>query len=194
MRLSVLPLLPLGAIILFGKALDIAVLLLFGIFQNWVDIREFVNSYLNPTIVIDVGKAATALFVLLQLIRYILGLSRPSSPSDDFPLKPMLFPCRTSHVRMFPTKHGFGYSYLLTGVPVGWKGSVGGMISEDDTEGQTPWHSRIFSLNPGGTWYTVNGDDYLDRGHVDGGLKGKLQLYLEGQVCPQAAFNFYISN
>ena len=84
---------------------------------------------------------------------------------------------------MFPSKHGFGYSYLLTGVPVGWEGSVGGMISEDDGKEQAPWYLRLFSLNPGDAWYTVNGDDYLNRGHVEGGLQGKLRKYLEGQVC-----------
>jgi hypothetical protein len=179
---SPLPLVPLAFVLFFGKGLDIVILFAFGIYQNWQSVQRFLNSYVNPTIVIDSAKTATALFVLLQLVRYILGLKRSASVSDDFPVKPMFFPCRTSHVRMFPTKHGFGYSYLLTGVPVGWKGSVGGMISEDDGKKHTPWYQRLLSLDPGGAWYTINGDDYLDRGHVVGGLQGKLKKYLEGQV------------
>jgi hypothetical protein len=178
-----LPLLPLAVVLFFGRAIDILLLFSFGIYQNWEVVREFVNAYLNPAIVIDFAKAATALFILLQLTRYILGLKRPSSPSDEFPVRPIFFPCRTSHVRMFPTKHGFGYSYLLTGVPVGWRGPVGGMISEDDGKERAPWYLRLLSLDPGGAWYTVSGDDYLDRGHVEGGLQGKLRKYLEGQVC-----------
>ncbi|KAN0108898.1 Protein of unknown function (DUF1365) domain containing protein [Hyaloscypha variabilis] len=178
---SPLPLVPLAFVLFFGKGLDIFILFAFGIHQNWQSVQRFLNSYVNPTIVIDSAKTATALFVLLQLVRYILGLKSSAYFSDDFPVKPMFFPCRTSHVRMFPTKHGFGYSYLLTGVPVGWKGSVGGMISEDDGKNHTPWYQRLLSLDPGGAWYTINGDDYLDRGHVEGGLQGKLNKYLEGQ-------------
>jgi hypothetical protein len=183
MASSPLLLLPLAFVSFFGKSVDILLLFGFGIYQNLDAVKAFVNSYFNPAIVIDFAKSATALFTLLQLTRYILGIKRASSSSNDFPVKPMFFPCRTSHVRMFPTKHGFGYSYLLTGVPVGWKGSVGGMISEDDEKEQAPWYFRLLSLNPGGAWYMINGDDYLDRGHVEGGLQGKLKKYLEGQVC-----------
>jgi Protein of unknown function (DUF1365) len=192
MGFSHLPLLPLAAVIFFGRAQDIVFLFSFGIYQNWEAVQSFLDSYLNPAIVIDVAKAATVLFIFLQFTRYIIGLKRPPFSSHDFPVKPMFFPCRTSHVRMFPTKHGFEYSYLLTGVPVGWKGTVGGMISEDDGKSQAPWYSRLFSLNTGGAWYAVNGDDYLDRGHVEGGLRGKLEKYLEGQVRFQVGPHFYL--
>jgi Protein of unknown function (DUF1365) len=183
MASSPLAVLPLAFVLFFGGSVDILLLFGFGIYQNLEAVQAFVNSNLNPTIVIDFAKAATVLFTILQIIRYIIGLKRFSSPRDDFPIKPMFFPCRTSHVRMFPTKHGFGYSYLLTGVPVGWTGSAGGMISRDVEKEQAPWYLRLLSLNPGGAWYTINGDDYLDRGHVEGGLQGKLEKYLEGQVC-----------
>jgi hypothetical protein len=95
---------------------------------------------------------------------------------------------------MFPVKHGFGYSYLLTGVPVGWKGSVGGMISEDDGKEQGPWYTRLLSFDPGRAWYTINRDDYLDRGHVEGGLQGKLKKYLDGQVYVQSLYLRMIVN
>jgi len=188
------PLLPLAFVLFFGEALDIIVLFAFGTYQNWQPVQRILHLYLNPTIIIDFTKAATVLFLLIQLTRYILGLKRYSSPSDDFPVKPLFFPCRTSHVRMFPTKHGFGYSYLLTGVPVGWKGSVGGMISEDAGKERLPWYLRLFSLNPGGAWYAVNGGDYLDRGHAEGGLQGKLKKYLEGQVSTKRTSHFLDAN
>jgi hypothetical protein len=60
------------------------------------------------------------------------------------------------------------------------------MISEDDGKELAPWYMRLLSLNPGRAWYTINGDDYLDRGHVEGGLQGKLKKYLEGQVRVQS--------
>jgi len=191
MESSLLSLPPLAAILLFGRTLDLVLLFGFAIYRNWKTVQELLNFCLNLAIVSDIVKVATALFGLLQLTRYILRLKRSSSPSDKFLVKPMFFPCRTSHVRMFPTKHGFSYSYLLTGVPVGWKGSVGGMLSEDDAVEPAPWYSRLFSLNPGGAWYTVNGDDYLDRGHVEGGLKWKLKNYLQGQACIQSLHLWY---
>jgi hypothetical protein len=194
MESSPLPLVPLAMVLFFGKAIDIFFLAGFGFYQNWARVQELANPYLNPTTVIDVTKAATVLFILLQLTRYIIGIKRCSSPSDGFAARPMFFPCRTSHVRMFPVKHGFDYSYLLTGVPVGWKGSVGGMISEDDGKKQAPWYTRLSSFDPGSAWYTINGDDYLDRGHVEGGLQGKLKKYLEGQVCVQSPCLGMIAN
>ncbi|EEY14268.1 predicted protein [Verticillium alfalfae VaMs.102] len=42
---------------------------------------------------------------------------------------PLLIPAKTTHRRTFPAKHGFSYSYLVVGVPVGWTGSAGGMVS-----------------------------------------------------------------
>jgi hypothetical protein len=186
MESSPLPLVSLAIVLFFGKAIDILLLVGFGSYQNWARVQELAKVYLNPATVIDVTKAATVLFILLQLTRYIIGMKCCSIPSEGFAAKPMFFPCRTSHVRMFPIKHGFGYSYLLTGVPVGWKGSVGGMISEDDGKELAPWYMRLLSLNPGRAWYTINGDDYLDRGHVEGGLQGKLKKYLEGQVRVQS--------
>lgn len=55
------------------------------------------------------------------------------------------------------------------------------MILSDDELVCTPWYQRLFSSKPGSAWYKVNGDDYLARGHVDGGLRGKLDAYLLSQ-------------
>ncbi|KAI1473953.1 hypothetical protein F4774DRAFT_422783 [Daldinia eschscholtzii] len=85
------------------------------------------------------------------------------------PGRPLLFPCRTTHTRLFPKKHSFSYSYLLVGVPVGWTGVAGGMISNDE-----------HSTGVGG-WYKVDASDYLDRGNGHLGLRGKLNNYLESQ-------------
>ncbi|RKF57829.1 putative cyclopropane-fatty-acyl-phospholipid synthase protein [Erysiphe neolycopersici] len=74
---------------------------------------------------------------------------------------------------MFPIRHSFSYSYLLAGIPVGFKGSIGGIISVD-VERKHSWFSRK-------SWFTVHGDDYLARGHHPDGLEGKLQDYLKTQ-------------
>jgi len=154
-----------------------------GIIRHWGAFQEFFDLYINPATVIDLVKPGACLFVFLRIYRYCLALLQESTETDEFPVKPMFFPSRTSHTRLFPKKHSFSYSYLMVGIPVGWKGSLGGMLSVDDEKGNSPWYFRLFSLGLGNAWYVVNGDDYLDRGHVDGGLKGKLEQYLQSQVC-----------
>lgn len=87
-------------------------------------------------------------------------------------LKPCMFPCRTTHSRLFPTKHSFSYSYLYAGIPVGWKGAAGTILSaESDTTK---------------TWFSVVAKDYLERGTQQDGLVGKLREYLVSQgVLPE---------
>jgi hypothetical protein len=169
-------------ILAFGGSLDILLLCFFALVRNWDAFQAFIDLYFDPTVVIDIAKAGAALFTLLQTARYVVGLKEVSSPSNGFPTKPMILPCRTSHTRMFPKTHSFSYSYLWVGIPVGWKGSIGGMLSCDNLREPSPWYMRLFSLTAGGAWLTVNGDDYLGRGHVDGGLEEKLRHYLQDQV------------
>ena len=92
------------------------------------------------------------------------------------PLKPLLFPCRTAHTRLFPKKHSFSYSYLFVGVPVGWTGSVGSMLAAD-TDTSTGTGPR-----PKNALFRVEARDHLDRGNAHLGLHGKLRVYLESQV------------
>ena len=89
-------------------------------------------------------------------------------------LRPLIFPARTTHTRIFPKKHGFSYSYLLVGIPVGWKGSIASMVSADvDT---------LEDLQASDSWFSVNAEDHLNRGRNKAGLIGKLRMYLESQV------------
>ncbi|CAJ2503237.1 Uu.00g106310.m01.CDS01 [Anthostomella pinea] len=85
------------------------------------------------------------------------------------PGRPLLFPCHTAHTRLFPKKHSFSYSYLLVGIPVGWSGVAGDMISAGGN-GQG-----------GKGWYRVDAADYLERGNGHLGLRGKLDAYLKSQ-------------
>ena len=91
-------------------------------------------------------------------------------------LKPFLFPSRTSHSRFFPKKHSFSYSYLLVGIPVGWRGSIGNMLSSDVEP------SSLNSLDSRRTWFEVLSEDHLARGKEEKGLRGKLDAYLRSQV------------
>ncbi|KAI4866740.1 hypothetical protein F4820DRAFT_457416 [Hypoxylon rubiginosum] len=90
-------------------------------------------------------------------------------PAWDGPGRPLLFPCQTTHTRFFPKKHSFSYSYLLVGIPIGWTGAAGGMISNDE-------HNTGVK-----GWYSINAADYLERGNGHLGLRGKLDAYLESQ-------------
>lgn len=86
--------------------------------------------------------------------------------------RPRIFECQTTHRRLFPTNYSFTYSYLLVGVPIGWHGSVGSILSSDNLTDVSPSEK---------TWFSVHAEDYLQRGqHVDG-LAGKLDDYLKTQ-------------
>lgn len=92
------------------------------------------------------------------------------------PLKPILFPCRTSHTRIFPQKHSFSYSYLFIGIPVGWRGWVSSLLTADLKT--LPWRGR----KPRNGWFNIDSADFLARGDSMHGLRGKLDTYLESQV------------
>ncbi|KAG4443672.1 hypothetical protein IFR05_000858 [Cadophora sp. M221] len=184
-----LGLLPLAGVLVFGKSADVILLVICTVIRKSDDLKAFI-SLINVAIVIHVLTVTTSLFILLQIYRYIRNLQQNSSSCVDFPVKPMLFPCETAHVRMFPTTHGFKYSYLLVGIPVGWKGSVGGMISSDVEKKEISWYSKWLSLQPGSAWYTINGDDYLKRGHMEGGLEGKLHQYLQSEGVDPKRFTY----
>lgn len=90
-----------------------------------------------------------------------------------------LIPCRVTHRRRVPKKHSFSYSYLTVGIPVGFRGSVDGMISVDEPDIPTSWLSGAWHLK---NWFRVDSSDYLERGSNKLGLRGKLYNYLVSQV------------
>lgn len=82
-----------------------------------------------------------------------------------------IFPCRTTHARMFPKKHAFSYSYLQVGFPIIPEAvTAGGMhISTGKDHSLGSW------------WLRVKAEDYLDRGNGELGFYGKLKMYLRDQ-------------
>lgn len=162
--------------------------------RNKESLQEVAATYVNKELLSALLTTGAVVFTLSQILRYVKALKEPTTSLDGFSTEPMLFPCRTSHRRFFPTKHSFEYSYLLAGVPVGWKGSVGGMLSADDPVMILPWHRRLFSLKQGAAWHVVSGDDYLARGHHANGLKGKLQDFLQTQVCLPSELTMLLLN
>lgn len=122
-----------------------------------------------------------ALLLSLPYIRLFLskGESRNgiADPNGNYGnLRPLVIPSRTSHTRLFPKKHSFSYSYLLVGIPIGWRGSLRSLLSADLDSIEND------GLRPRKAWFSVEAADYLHRGYDVHGLSGKLRTYLKTQV------------
>lgn len=104
-------------------------------------------------------------------------------------LKPLVFPCRTTHTRMFPKTHSFSYSYLFVGIPVGWHGSLGSLLSAGLEGCFTETEKIKIAQQQQPSWFNVEAGDYLERGSHGLGLKGKLDMYLKSQVCSSQYLN-----
>lgn len=111
--------------------------------------------------------------------RFFGIISKSVDQSDGALPAAYLIPCRITHRRKFPKRHAFSYSYLTVGIPVGYRGSINGMISVDDADISTSWFSEIWRVK---SWFRVDSDDYLERGSNKLGLRGKLDRYLDSQV------------
>ncbi|TQS37161.1 hypothetical protein Golomagni_02373 [Golovinomyces magnicellulatus] len=171
----------LGSILILCRGTGLDALMLFYLISNkYIYDLPSVDDYILRNTVRYVSFTTISLIILLVL-RCIEGLKQKSTISDDLPLKPYFFPCKTSHSRMFPVRHSFSYSYLLTGIPIGFKGSVGGLISIDEVSDNAWFSSRA--------WFTIHGDDYLARGHHPEGLQGKLKDYLRSQGVDHEQFS-----
>jgi len=164
---------------LYAGSLDGILLVLFTMLRQ----NHFLKAYEGTAFLQQAAWTATSsLLAALVILATLRTLRETKEPAWTGPGKVLLFPARTTHARMFPTKHSFSYSYLVVGVPVGWQGTAGGMVSVGIDKG---WSlSSWLSLKPWARrgWYTVNPGDYLERGKAELGLRGKLDAYLVAQV------------
>lgn len=126
-------------------------------------------------------KYALVGIITLMGFRHFLPVTSTTKWAD--PGKVLLFLCRTTHSRLFPKKHSFAYSYLAVGIPVGWEGVSGGMVSSSFRK--PAW----FSLsNPNASWYNVDPADHLEHGQAHMGLRHKLDAYLKSEGANPAAY------
>ena len=102
-------------------------------------------------------------------------IASPCTTSSP-PLRPLIFAANTSHTRLFPRHHSFKYSYLLAGVPIDWRGTIGILVSSD-LPGPTRWWRDA--------WFSVHPEDYLfytrtstSSGSKPPSLREKLNAYL----------------
>ena len=139
-------------------------------------------DFLDPVLLRDALQATIAASVLAFLLFQSLRITRQRVETSRWngPGQTLLFPCQTSHSRIFPKKHSFSYSYLLVGIPVGFEGDAAGMVSVAATgkPGRPSWLPMALC----GSWFTVDAGDYLERGKSELGLRGKLDEYLQAQV------------
>lgn len=168
-----------SALIASLNHLDLAItsntsLLLFSLaVRKWPHIHDFLQHVPTTWLIL-------AAFTVL-VYRFTTGIQSSEKPQNDGP-KVLFLPSETAHIRFFPQRHAFNYSYLLAGVPVGFKGSLGGIISVDEES------VGLDNRKKAKTWFSVDAEDYLARGHGHLGLKVKLDRFLLSEVCLIGAF------
>ncbi|KAI2843105.1 hypothetical protein CBS76997_8901 [Aspergillus niger] len=86
--------------------------------------------------------------------------------------RPLLFPAKLSHVRRFPAseRYNYWYDYFMVGVPVGFRGRIGNLISIDNQ----PTSETILEK----CWFTIDPAYYLEPGSGDRTLEEKLDIFL----------------
>ena len=133
LRLAVVGLLLLAVSYDLAGLSDIALLFVVAVFSNWEWTLQILQAYeLRP--IFGVARGIALAFGLTQIPKWLRKRKKSragkGSPANESP-RPLFFPSRTTQTRLFPKSHSFSYSYLLVGIPVGWRGSVGGMLAAD---------------------------------------------------------------
>ncbi|KAK4241620.1 hypothetical protein C8A03DRAFT_12146 [Achaetomium macrosporum] len=172
--------------------IDAAVLAFFSVIRQ----RHLLAGLLDLMPSREAFKATIIIFSILLLsisaLFWVLRALRGEVRTQqwDGPGKVLMYPCRTFHSRLFPKEHSFDYPYLTVGVPVGFEGNAGGMVSvrAKRTSGLS---SRYFLLTQlSRAWFTIDAGDYLERGKSELGLRGKLDDYLRKQGADPATYPY----
>jgi hypothetical protein len=160
--------------------------LFFGSFNILLSRRDIVDAFTKRW---EVSTVLTALAIAVAVVAvesmwYIFESiwSNDNSQEKQLPTgtrpwtlehpKSYIIPCRTTHARIFPKKHSFGYDYLLCGFPiVPARTTPEGVDLPDDSD-------RIL----GKWWLRIRAEDYLTRGQAAFGFYGKLKVFLREKV------------
>ncbi|KAJ5923281.1 hypothetical protein N7454_008526 [Penicillium verhagenii] len=95
--------------------------------------------------------------------------------------RPLLFPSRLTHSRMFPEKYTYWINYFLVGIPVGLRGRVGTVLSIDSDGSQQSSSAIISWVFQKLLWFRVDTNLYLHGGEGHLGLAKKLENFLKEQ-------------
>ncbi|KAI1812556.1 hypothetical protein GGS20DRAFT_578264 [Poronia punctata] len=99
-------------------------------------------------------------------------------PSWLGPNRPALFPCRISHSTLHPNKRRVQYLRYFVGVPLGWRGVVGGIVSVDCQADSTI------------SCFDINAKDYFTQGYKHLILWERLDLFLNSQGIDTTSYPF----
>jgi hypothetical protein len=141
------------------------------------------------------GGVGCALLAWVSVVAYvqrnlILWPEEDSEIERTLLGRPLLFPARLTHSRMFPEKYNYWINYFLVGIPVGLRGRVGSVISIDSGEPgpssppKSSLRSFVNMMFGKLLWFTVDTDLYLHRGDGHLGLVKKLESFLKEQASP----------
>lgn len=189
-----------GARIRYGDHKTLQDSLFFGVSFFLLARRHIIDALVKRWTVLgwDTQSSATAssvTIVALAAFWYIFGKSNSNSREEhpeqlptgtrpwsvDHP-KSFIIPCRTTHTRIFPKKHSFGYDYLLCGFPI--------VPTETTPEGVDVSDGSDQIL--GKWWLRIRAEDYLTRGQAALGFYGKLKVYLrEKVITPYLGYAIY---
>ncbi|GLA57823.1 hypothetical protein AtubIFM54640_005618 [Aspergillus tubingensis] len=119
---------------------------------------------------------SSILFILVRLVIAALWTQRLIVHNlhvrPDFLGRPLLFPAKLSHARRFPAteRYNYWYDYFMIGIPVGFRGRIGNLISIDNQ----PTSESILEK----CWFTIDPAYYLEPGSGDRTLEEKLHIFL----------------
>ncbi|KAJ5631947.1 hypothetical protein N7490_008286 [Penicillium lividum] len=161
---------------------------LFTLFPLFVEVSQRVGwiKTLGLLISISFGIIGLALLAWVSMVAYFqrkLIFQSQENPEIEKTLlgRPLLFPSRLTHSRMFPEKYTYWINYFLVGIPVGLRGRVGAVLSIDSDESQqnsSDIISRVFKML---LWFRVDTNLYLHGGDGHLGLAKKLEIFLKEQ-------------
>lgn len=178
-----LVLLQLALVYAFANTTDVLLIGLFALFRNGNAFLQALDLHGKKVlVVIGVFSSFVALYNCIS--KALPKRTTQNASNQDVEIQPSFIPCETTHTRLFPKKHSFSYSYLLTGLQVGWKGSVGDVLSVE-TENHEDAPKKVAK-----DWFVIDAGDYLERGYGQLGLKGKLHLYLRSQNVDPAEYPY----
>ncbi|KAJ5311683.1 hypothetical protein N7476_007543 [Penicillium atrosanguineum] len=142
-----------------------------------------------PLSVLSVGGVLFAWVLVIAYVqrKLILWTEEHSDVAKSLLGRPLLFPTRLTHSRMFPEKYNYWINYFLVGIPVGLRGHIGSLMAIDSDATSPHSQSGNFFKSPVTKvlrkllWFRVDPSLYLHRGDGHLGLMAKLDSFLKEQ-------------
>jgi hypothetical protein len=159
-----------------AKRLDILLTLGFVAWKH-ASVMASLVSHIKSRYITDVAFGIGATFLVgCYVSRWTFP--RKVNPSTST-AHPLLIPSRITHHRFYPKKHSFSYPYLVVCIPIGVSDNASGILFAN-IHGPWSWFTHLFGLR---ALFDVCPADHLQCKQSDNGLRGKLEAYLESEVC-----------